>query len=122
MPSTQEASSKRSNAQSSERPLPPDSQKIEGKRVKTNWDVRMQERQRLAAVKAREREMRQEKEDEKNRKVEVRRERQRKAEEKARLQAMAARVCTSFCFAYQMSVKKAQRHARRMGRTKKVAH
>lgn len=48
----------------------------------------------MAAMKAREREMRQEKEDEKNRKIEVRRERQHKAEEKARLQFMAERVRT----------------------------
>ena len=83
-----------STFQSSARPLPPGGGGIAGKKPKTNWEARIQERQRMAAMKAREREMRQEKEDEKNRKIEVRRERQHKAEEKARLQFMAERVRT----------------------------
>ncbi|WFD33222.1 hypothetical protein MCUN1_000035 [Malassezia cuniculi] len=112
MSSEQAASTTSNNAQSTERALPPDTQRIAGKKVKTSWDVRTQERQRMAAVKARERQMREEKENEKNRKIELIRERQRKAEEKMRLEAMAAK----------MSAKKAARHARRMGRTKKVAH
>ena len=62
--------------------------------------------------------------DEANRKRKVRRERERKAEEKARLEAMAAKVSTETGCAdlRQMSRKKALRQARRMGRTKKVSH
>lgn len=72
----------------------------------------MQQRQKMLSIKTREREMKQAKEDEVERKRQVRREREVKAAEKERLEVMAAK----------MSAKKALRHARRMGRTKKVAH
>ena len=73
--------------------VPNVSENISGKSKTTSWDVKMEQRQRMQAVKQREREMKQAREDEAQRKRDVRRERVRKAEEKARLEAMAARVC-----------------------------
>lgn len=69
-----------------------ESELIAGKRKKANWDLKVQQRQKMQAVKQREREMQQAKSDEAERKRQVRRERVKKAEEKARLEAMASRV------------------------------
>ncbi|AXA48737.1 rRNA-processing protein CGR1 [Malassezia restricta] len=82
------------------------------KTTSKKWNERMQHRQKMHSIKTREREMKQAKEEESERRSQVRKERAFKAAEKERLEAMAAR----------MSAKKALRHARRMGRTKKVAH
>lgn len=65
---------------------------IAGKQRSKRWEERMQQRQKMQAMKLREREMKQVKEDEAERKREIRREREQKAAEKARLEAMAARV------------------------------
>ena len=102
------------------------------KTTSKKWNERMQHRQKMHSIKTREREMKQAKEEESERRSQVRKERAFKAAEKERLEAMAARVrislftgkpmLTQWFLISQMSAKKALRHARRMGRTKKVAH
>lgn len=77
----------------SETKLPNAHVPIAGKKSTNRWEERQRQRQRMDSIKAREREMKQAKEDEAERKREVRRERERKAAEKARLEAMAAKVC-----------------------------
>lgn len=118
------STSERTSTSTPKTEVPNEKLNISGKVKSKGWEVRQQQRLRQQAIKQREREMAQEKEDEANRKRKVRRERERKAEEKARLEAMAAKVSTETGCAdlRQMSRKKALRQARRMGRTKKVSH
>ncbi|WOO76877.1 rRNA-processing protein CGR1 [Vanrija pseudolonga] len=78
--------------------------------LKTPFEKRMEREKEKQAMKAVERKMKEEEQAAKDRKVTIIRERRERAAEKARLEAVAAK----------MSAKKAQRMKKRQGRSKKI--
>lgn len=83
-----------SSSKLSSLPTPPPPTQIQGKVKKTSWDRRTAERERHAAMKEKEREIKGAKEQEETRKREERTERRRKVEERERIERMAEKVST----------------------------
>ncbi|PWN99165.1 hypothetical protein FA09DRAFT_337884 [Tilletiopsis washingtonensis] len=93
-------------------PPPRAEQHLAGVARISSWDSKVAARQRAAEVKAKEKAMKAEREEADKAKTKARMERRQKVADKARLEALAAK----------MSGKRLDRHKRRLGLTKKVAH
>lgn len=65
---------------------------IHSKKQKASWEKKMADRQRLQAMKEKERELKQSKIDEEERKKTITKERKQKKEEKERIERMAQKV------------------------------